>query len=193
MTMVQGRSSPISGVSTLVVVAVGIALGGCGDSSHTTSTGHRPTPLETVCAPAARAAIAQFLGVEPSTISARASISNEATPQCVFRGGAVKVTANVDTGPQPYFRLERTVVEAGQQFGTVRLEPAPVNIPKMGLDADWFPGEHQVMTTDGKRLITVGVASRRTRPPRQRALAQDVARTYLSKPDVGAANGYPSG
>jgi hypothetical protein len=89
------------------------------------------------------------------------------------------VTAIVDSGPQPYFLLERTIVEDSQQFSTVALEPAPVHVPRLGLDASWFPGEQQVMTTDGARLIAVAVSSRGSSQARRRELATATARTYL--------------
>jgi hypothetical protein len=54
-------------------------------------------------------------------------------PQCAFRaratGRTVVVTVNVDNGPQPYFRLLRTVNEAAQIFGV----PPPGFQPPQGL------------------------------------------------------------
>src|SRR5205823_3416127 len=97
----------------------------------------------------------QYARTVPTSISVTPGISNSAVPRCVFGIGKRQVTALVDSGPQPYFRLERTIVEDAQQFSTVRLEPAPVHVGGLGLDASWFPGEQQLMTTDGRRLITV--------------------------------------
>ncbi len=56
--------------------------------------------------------MARFLAVAPSRITLTASTGSNSMPQCSFRvrvaGKArVQATANVDSGPQPYFVLER--------------------------------------------------------------------------------------
>lgn len=96
----------------------------------------------------------------------------------------------VDTGPQPYFRLERTAVEAQQVFSAQREAPAPVQIPGVGLDADWFPDQQQIMTTDGKQLITAAVSWRHSKQSDRRALAEAAARAYLGPLVHNAAQGY---
>ena len=99
--------------------------------------------------------------------------------------------ANVDNGPQPYFRLERTIVEAGQQFGAVRTAAPPQSVTGLGLDAAWFPDEMKLMTTDGVRLITVTINWPGTSGARRRALARATARDYLGPLNRKAAE--PSG
>jgi hypothetical protein len=94
----------------------------------------------------------------------------------------------VDSAPQAYSRLERAAVEAAQQFGAVRLEPAPVNVAGLGLDAYWFPKEREVMTTDGVRLITVGVTWGGVGEGRLRAAAEAVAHAFLGRLRPQAAN-----
>ena len=89
------------------------------------------------------------------------------------------VVANLDSGAQPYFRLERTAVEATQQFSTTRNVAAPQTIKGLGLDADWYPAQQQLQTTDGVRLITITVAWHGVSQGRRRALAVAVARPYL--------------
>jgi hypothetical protein len=180
--------------AAFLIVAV-LALAGCGGttllqpSSTTTTTtpaAHRASK-PVVCVPAARAALARSLASSEAGITSRAGTSNEATPQCTFRAGKVKVVAIVDSAPQPYFRLERTVVEAAQQFSSAPL-PMPVHIGGLGLDADWFPQPEQIETTDGRRLITVGVVWHGV-PTKQRiALAKVIARTYLGPLDKKAAD-----
>ncbi|MEA2159169.1 MAG: hypothetical protein QOD66_1549 [Solirubrobacteraceae bacterium] len=85
---------------------------------------------------------------------------------------------NLDGSPQAYQRLERTIVEDGQQFGTARSFAAPVAVPGLGLDAAWLPDQSTLITTDGRRLISVRVSWAARRAPR-RALAQALARRYL--------------
>jgi hypothetical protein len=125
-------------------------------------------------------------------LTATPGTSSEAVPQCVFRASRAKVVAIVDSGPQAYFRLERAVEEAGQKFSTVRLEPAPVHVDGLGLDADWFPKEKQLETTDGRRLITVAVDWHGVPAKRQIALAKATARTYLGPLDRNPKDLYGS-
>jgi hypothetical protein len=95
------------------------------------------------------------------------------------RAGGLRVTANVDTSPQPYARLERTIVESSQQFSAVELvQPQPV--ARLGLDAAWFGDTGAVMTADAKRLLTVTVDWRGAPASRRRGLAIAVARAYLA-------------
>jgi hypothetical protein len=106
----------------------------------------------------------------------------------VFRSGPVKVTVILDSYPQAYQRLERTAEEDDQQFGTVRTEAPPQQVMGIGLDADWFPTEQKLMTTDGRRLITAFVAWPGARPGRREALGKAVARRYLGPLDPAAAD-----
>jgi hypothetical protein len=144
-----------------------------------------------VCSSSAREDVARAASVSVGGVSEKQGTSSEANPQCVFRARKLTVVAIVDSGPQAYYRLERTVVEASQQFSTVRLEPAPVHVGGLGLDADWFPKEKQIMTTDGNRLITVGVSWHGVSTKRQIALAKVVAHTYLgpNNPKAAIPNG----
>jgi hypothetical protein len=179
-----------------VVAAVAtLILAGCGSASRTTTHAAKASPLATVCTAGGRSAVAGFLRAAPASVASAASMSSQAAPQCVYRarGPGVRVTVIVDTSPQPYFRLERAAVEAQQVFSTVREAPAPVQIPHLGLDADWFPQDQQIMTTDGRALITAGVVWRHSKAAERRALAETAARAYLGAPQRKAAHGYPSG
>ena len=113
-------------------------------------------------------------------------MGNNAEPECQFRGPRMAVVVNVDSSPQPYQRLERTIEEDGQQFGTERNFTPPVTVPKLGLDAAWVPDQSKLLTTDGRSLLTITVAWRRGGGGggrvRQIALATLVARRYLGKP-----------
>lgn len=105
-------------------------------------------------------------------------------PQCSYTahladGVRVVAVANVDTAPQPYFRLDRAATEAGQAFTSGKPPPPPQAITGLGLTADWFPTQTQLMTTDGVRLITVSVNWRGATQKRERAYAIALSRTYL--------------
>jgi hypothetical protein len=146
--------------------------------------------------------MAHFLAISPATIATSASMGTNGMPQCSFKAQLVEhkrveAIANVDNGPQPYFRLERTALEASQTFGTPRLSPAPDAVFHLGLEADWFPAYPQLMATDGKLLITLSVTWNRTPQTRQQQLAVAMTRTYLHTPHGKAAEaltkGYASG
>jgi hypothetical protein len=101
--------------------------------------------------------------------------------------------ANLDGAPQPYFRLERTIVETAQLFRADRTFPAPEQVHGIGLDASWFPTDSELMTTDGHTLITVGVHWPGARQRRMQTLAAAVAKRYLGPLDWKAADPPGSG
>jgi hypothetical protein len=173
---------------------VATVLAGCG--GHSAPARHATAGP---CTARARLAFAGALGVSASAVSAVAGTGNNTYPQCSYRavigsGRRVVAVANIDTGPQPYFILERTQVEASQVFtaGAQRLYPAPTPV-KLGLDAWWFPGTTYLMTTEGIRLYTVTISWRGVAQKMRRDLAIAVARTYLLPPRKRGATGYPSG
>jgi hypothetical protein len=184
------------------VCIAALALGGCGNSSseaHKTATRSASASPPPVCLPAARDAMATFLKVAPQAIALAQSTGNNSMPQCSFTvhadGKRVELTANDYTGPQPYFVLERTSIEASQMFTANRMVAAPEAILGLGLEADWFPATTQLMATDGIRLITASVIWHGTTQNRRRALAETLTRTYLrlSKEGTSRAKGFPSG
>ncbi|HKN95016.1 MAG TPA: hypothetical protein VJU60_11835 [Thermoleophilaceae bacterium] len=87
----------------------------------------------------------------------------------------------MDSSPQPFFRLERAVVEDAQQFSTVRKEPPPQRVAGLGLDADWFPGEGQLLTANNRVLVTVTLRWPGASLAHKKALAASVARLYLRR------------
>jgi len=156
-----------------------VLVAGCGGGGQPAKSPQRraaapPSP----CVQTARATVARFLAVAPNSIATKTGTGNNGMPQCTFtaRGRHASVTANLDNSPQTYFRLERAIVEESQQFATVRQVAAPQHVAHLGLDASWFPAEHQLLTADKKDLITVIVSWRHARQARQRALAKAVAR-----------------
>lgn len=194
----------------VTVCLAALALAACGSTrARHTKAGHtdartadaRPRgPV--ICLPAALDAMARFLSVAPGSIATARSTGNNAEPQCTYTtheaaGRRVVVIANVDNSPSPYFRLERTIVEASQVFGTPRLSPAPVAVMNLGLEASWFPAYSWLMSTDGTLLITATVHLQGAKTGREIALGEAVTRPYLHTPTGKAAQeramGYPSG
>jgi hypothetical protein len=188
------RSRPISSCHAVLVIVgllIGLVLVGCGTSSSRSATtsakaAAHPKPPP-VCAPAAGAVIARDARVDAAVLTARATMGNNSEPECHFRAPRVSVVVNIDSSPQPYQRLERTIDEASQQFGTVRNFAPPVSVPKLGLDAAWLPDESKLLTTDGRSLLTVTVTWRGEKRARQIALAKLVARRYLGRPIPSSA------
>jgi hypothetical protein len=136
-----------------------------------------------ICNPVARHAIARYLGIAAGTLTQRLGTSNNDEPQCTFSAQhpLPSVTVNVDSSPQPYARLERTVSELAQVFTAKRQAPAPVNVSHLGLVAAWLPGSSQLMTTDDKRLITVTISWAGASQRHEVALATAAARPYLGR------------
>lgn len=140
-----------------------LGIGGCGSASHRPVTHVADTKARLpVCQPRVRSAIATELQVTTAAVSTSASVGNNGMPQCTFTthaaGRVVSVVANVDNGPQVGFRIERTVVEASQIFG----KPPPGWKPPIGLYglgpyASWFPTRGELMATNGRDLLTIGV------------------------------------
>ena len=169
----------------IVGLLAGLALVGCGASSRSSATSTKAAARPKrppVCEPAAGAVIARDAGVAVGALTARATTGNNAEPECHFHAARVSVVVNVDSSPQPYQRLERTIDEDSQQFGTERNFAPPVTVPKLGLDAAWVPDQSKLLTTDGRSLLTITVARRGEKRARQIALATLVARRYLGKP-----------
>jgi hypothetical protein len=145
--------------------------------------------------------MARTLAVEASSVAAATSTGSNVMPQCTFsarlrHGERVGVTVNVDSGPQPYFVLERTIVEASQIFSGQRLSPAPEAVVGLGLEAAWFPAETHLMATDGSRLITTTIDWPGAAQKREISMARAMTRPYLRTPHGKAAQklakGYPS-
>jgi hypothetical protein len=193
------RILDLLGVGCVLLVA------GCGGSStpakRPAAERHRAAP-PTLCEPKVLDALARFLSVPTAKITTRQSVGNDAEPQCTFvthvaGGGRVSVVANVGVEVGAYFILERTEVEASQMFAPTRLSPAPQAVPRLGLEADWFPAETHLMATDGTRLVTTTVNWRGASQTRKTALATVVTRPYLKTPHgqaaIAKAEGYPSG
>lgn len=183
------------------MVVVVLALAACGSSApkHAKDT-KKEAAGPVICRPQAREAMAGLLTAPATSISAVKGTGNNADPQCTFAtklpdGRRVSAVVNVDSGPEPYFVLERTEIENSQVFGPQRMEAAPQAITRVGLMADWFPAHTQLMATDGVRLITTTVTWHGVKQGRRIALARVMTVPYLklTKRGQAAAKGYPSG
>jgi hypothetical protein len=150
-----------------------------------------------VCKLKAQQAIARDLGNSSGAVAYARSLGGNGMPQCVFTGRAagrkVVVTVNADNGPQPYFRLLRTVSEAAQIFGV----PPPGFHPPQGLSglgpfASWFPNGDQLMATNDRLLMTVTVTWPYAGRDEEVGLARAAIVPYLVRPHGPVnTNDYP--
>jgi len=180
-------------------IAATALLCGCGHSaSAKTAATHRH--LTVACTSAALEAMARTLTLGTANVATAGSTGGNAMPQCTFsarlRGKRVEVTMNVDNGPQPYFVLERTIVEASQIFPQ-RLSPPPQPVDGLGLEAAWFPAATHLEATDGKRLLTATVvtwpgAATKSEIQLARAMIAPYLKTPHGKAAQAIAKGYPS-
>lgn len=180
MAIGRGGGSSRPGTWPLLAGAlVAMLLAGCGGSGGPA----RPA----VCKLKAQQAIAQGLGVRLGGVGYAKSSGNNGMPQCAFKtrtaNRAVVITVNVDSGPQAYFRLLRTVAEAGQIFG----RPPPDFHPPQGLSglgpyASWFPNNDQLMATNYKDLLTVTVTWPGAGRNEEVKIARSAVKPYLVRP-----------
>ncbi len=183
----------------MVISAAAVLLSGCGSSHDARKAPHHGQAVlsaANVCRRASRQVVASFFHLPAASVAATGSTGNDLMPQCTFTipvaGRRVQLIANISNAPSPYFVLERTAVEASQVFTTTPLFKPPTDITGLGLDADWFPPERHLMTTDGRVLVTVTVDSwQKANTAREIALTSAVARTYLGPNDAAAAKLYP--
>ncbi|HYB31417.1 MAG TPA: hypothetical protein VEF89_32815 [Solirubrobacteraceae bacterium] len=182
----------------------------CGSSATKTTTAtttakraavHSAAPTGP-CRPSVLDVAARFLHVAPASVTTAVGTGNDGNPQCTYAtrvagGKRVSLNADVYSGPQPYFVLERTIEEAAQPFTPTRLSPAPQAVNGLGLVASWFPNRNQLMSTDGLKIITVTVAWPGAGTGREIAVATAISRPYLKvltpKQAAAVANGYPCG
>jgi hypothetical protein len=144
--------------------------------------GKRANAKTDVCIAKGRAVFASRIGVSAGTVKERRTVARSGAAECVFTAGKVVVSVSVSGAPEAYAVLERQAEEQAQIFGGKRFTPAPQLITGLGVDAYWFPAQHQVMTTEGVNLIAVTIVHwPHTHVARRRALGTALARPYVGK------------
>lgn len=182
--------------AALATVALGLSLaaGGCGGAAHTAAhvTPSTTAALPSPCFTRARRALARSSGIAVDSVVSSPFTAPSGAAGCRFSTrdhavGLLGVVAELDSAPQAYYRLEREVVEFGQNVVWAHLgeRAYPVAIPHLGRDADWFPSENQLVTSDGVGLITIVVSSVPVDSGGGERVAASLARTYLG-PLVGS-------
>jgi hypothetical protein len=147
-----------------------VALAGCG--------GHTAQPARHAaggpCVPAARTAVA------PRGVTTRVTAVSPGMATCVYEAPAVRVDVAIDTNPQAFTRFDRAVVERGQNavWGHDHTK-MPRLLNRLGKGADWFPGDRELLTTDGRRLISVKLVRTALHERARQRLARAVAQATL--------------
>jgi hypothetical protein len=178
-------------VRILILIVLAAVIAGCGSSSGSdqasapvapappTNTSEAKAPLTPPCSPRARATLARAARAGSVEVSPFTAASSAAACRLHVAAGGLTVITQLDSAPQAYTRLERKVVEYGQNVLHSGQQTYPRTIKRLGLDADWFAAENRLLTTDGVRLIDVKVRWPSASPARRQALATRLARVYL--------------
>lgn len=171
-------------------LALGLSLVtvGCGGAARPAARAQRArsVALSPPCSASARRALARSSGIAVDSVLSSPFTASGGEASCRFSAreraaGALEVVAELDGAPQAYYRLDREVVEFDQNVIWAHLgaRADPYPIPHLGLAADWFPSENQLVTTDGVRLITIFVTSVPAGAGGDARVAASLARTYL--------------
>ena len=162
---------------TLVVATAAVAAS-CGES--------RPAPRHTArpagpCVGQARAAVSRAAG--GATARSRVTGVSPGLATCVYAAGALRVEALVDTNPQAAVRFSRAVVERDQvAVWSGHHGHAPRLLQGIGEGADWFPDDRQLLTTDGRKLVSVTLVASSLSRAQELRLAEAIARATLALP-----------
>jgi hypothetical protein len=183
------RTGTIAGVAAPAALAVlaALAIGGCGGGAAPVR--HRAASAAGgACTSRALATLAAATAIPASAIANARFIATDGSAGCRFSaaraaGDPLAVTVEIDTAPQAYQHLDREVVEYSQ--GVIWFHEGehayPRSISGLGLEADWFPAEDKLMTTDGVRIVRVVVSSAPRRAGTGETLATKLARRYLGR------------
>ena len=180
----------------VVVVLAAAVTGGCGSSSHGGRAASQSAPTQVTtnprattakprlappCSRRARINLARETGLQPGLIDASPFTAASGASGCRLRGvgGGLTVIVQLDNAPQAYTRLERQIVEYGQNVLHSGRQEYPRSIKHLGLDAHWLAAENRILTTDGIRLVNVKVRWASASGAAREALAIRLARVYL--------------
>lgn len=172
-----------------ILVLPAVALIGCGSSSSGPMASSPPptTAAVTSASPVASKPLPPPCGhraikaIPGGVSSAEPFTARSSAAGCRLDGRELNAIVMVDSAPQPYYRLEREVVEFGQNvdWSKVPASAYPRTIKHLGLDANWFPLQNRLLTTDGVRLVTVKLHAPQLGPTERRAIATKMAGAYL--------------
>lgn len=157
--------------AALGACAVAAILGGCGGAAHKKRAATARAPASG-CVHAVAAAFAANTGARTVTTTPTEASPGERGCRYVARGAVATIT--VDSNPQAFLRFNKTVEERDQALlWSGHPEDAPRTVSDAGRGADWFPRERLLLSSDGKRLVSVEIRTRHH--PRRTARALTLA------------------
>jgi hypothetical protein len=169
-------------VRLLVIGFTAIAIAGCGGDDAAPPAKpvkHAADPCSAkMTAAAGPGAHANLVSREPDVVT------------CRYRGDAGSFRVTVDTAPQAWFRWTRGQVERIQTASEWAHTPEQQarDVPGVGGGAFWVRGPRELVTSDGKQLLTVRV-ERPHRDTAARRAAIKVARAGLGPVDIPKRTG----
>jgi hypothetical protein len=165
----------VRGRLALTLVVATLAMAGCGESSPAP---HRATEPAGPCVAQARAAVSR--AADGANASTRVTGVSPGLATCVYAAPGLRVEAMVDTNPQAAARFSRAVVERDQvAVWSGHHGHAPRLLHGIGQGADWFPDDLLLLTTDGRKLVSITLARSSLSRAQALRLAQAVARSTL--------------
>jgi hypothetical protein len=163
----------------LVLAAAALAFGGCGGAVQ-------GAPAQPAAAPcSSRIAAAAGADARMRIVSEQSDV---VTCRYAAPGRAFRVT--VDTAPQAWLRWERAQVERQQNASEWSNTPSqkPRDVAGVGGGAFWVRAPRELVTSDGRQLLTVRVL-RPAAPQRARRAAIGVARAGLGPVRIPTSSG----
>ena len=146
---------PVAILAAAVAVVAGAGCGGAPAerrASHARPSGSGP------CRADVRGVVARGARSSAAGVRVRTTGVSPGQATCVYAARGLRVDVRVDTNPQAALRFSRAVVERDQNaVWASRRHQAPRLVPGIGQGADWFPAEREMLTTDGRKLVSVVV------------------------------------
>ncbi len=174
-------SSTLPEVRLLLIGLAALAIAGCGGGDDAA-----PPAVKRPADPcSARMTAAAGAGAHASLVSREPDVVT-----CRYAGGAGSFRVTVDKAPQAWFRWQRGQVERIQTASEWAHTPAQQarDVPGVGGGAFWVRGPRELVTSDGKLLLTVRV-ERPHRDKVARRAAIKVARAGLGPVDIPKRTG----
>ena len=156
-------------------LTAGLALAACGSSAP-----RHEGVVQRACS-ARTSAVLRAGAPHAGAVTASAFTAPSGDRGCRYSApGAVSVTVDIDTAPQAHYRLDRQVVEYGQNviWSHQGSRTYPRYIAHLSMEADWLPVPRELLATDGVRIVYVMVG-RWPRRTGAEAVAERVVRLYL--------------
>lgn len=166
----------------LIFGLAAVAIAGCGGGGGDAAPPAAKRPADPC---SARMTAAAGAGAHASLVSREPDVVT-----CRYAGGAGSFRVTVDTAPQAWFRWQRGQVERIQTASEWAHTPAQQarDVPGVGGGAFWVRGPRELVTSDGKLLLTVRV-ERPHRDKVARRAAIKLARAGLGPVEIPKRTG----